>query len=91
MPGAGKQGVDGALAGTAAPVGSMAMSDSDKGAPWRPGLGARRRACCSPALQEYRILLVSQEGRRHRWLQGRVGMDTAAQSEGLNLENLYLV
>lgn len=60
----GTRGDDGALAGTAAPVDSMGMSDSDKGAPWRLGSGVRLVACCSQSLQEYIILLLSEESRK---------------------------
>lgn len=68
----GSRGVDGALAGTAAPVGSMGMSDSEKGAPWRPGSGVRQLACCSQSLREYIILLLS-EGSREIHLQMAAG------------------
>lgn len=59
----GSRGVDGALAGTAAPVGSMGMTDSEKGAPWRLRSGVRQLACCSQSLREYIILLPSEERR----------------------------
>lgn len=68
----GSRGVDGALAGTAAPVGSIRMRDSEKGAPWRPGSGVRQLACCSSSLWDYIISLLSEEAGEniHRWLQG---------------------
>jgi len=68
----GSRGVDGVLAGTAAPMGSAGMSDSEKDAPWKPGLGVRQLACCSPSLWENIILLLSEEAEKYirRWLRG---------------------
>lgn len=68
----GGRAVDGVLAVTSAPVGSMAMSDSEKEAPWKPGSGVRQLACCSRSPREYIIVLLSEEAEKHirRWLRG---------------------
>lgn len=61
--------VDGALAGTAAPVGTTGRSDSGEDAPGRLGSEVRQLACCSQHLQEYIIYLLSKKARKyiHRW------------------------
>ena len=47
----GSREVDGASAGTSAPVVAVVVSDSEKGASCRPGSGVRQLACCSQSLQ----------------------------------------
>lgn len=68
VPAVGQQG--GGLWQVELLLASMGMSGRGKGAPWKPGLGVRQLACCSLSLQEYIILLLSEEAEEymHRWL-----------------------
>lgn len=48
------------------PRSPMGMTDTEKGASWRPRSGVRQLACCSLSQYEYGILLLEQEGRETR-------------------------